>query len=108
MKFFIPSCENDPDKTEKWYQSIKDFVFSTLKWEILDKKVHSIAYIDKTGKRDNFDAEVGKISTDNSERVYAILETDGAFLICTPSNGVSEGTPLIVNKVEVLGQTYFD
>lgn len=108
MKFFIPGCETNPAKTEEWYKSIKDFAFSNIKWEILDRKVHSLAYIDKTGKRDNFDAEVGKVSNDNEERVYAILETDREFLVCTPNCGVSSGTPLIVSKVEVLGHAYFD
>ena len=108
MKFFIPGCETDPTKTEEWYKSIKDFAFSTLKWEILGYKVHTLTYIDKTGKRDNFNAEVGKISNDNDEQVWAILETDRAFLICTDTSGVRSGTPMIVNKREVLCESYFD
>jgi hypothetical protein len=108
MKFFIPGCENDPTKTEELYKSIKDYAFSNLKWEIRDRKVRSLAYIDTTGKRDNFNAEVGKVSNDNGELVYAILETDSAFHICTKTSGVASGYPLTVNKREVLGQSYFD
>lgn len=108
MKFFLPGCENDLVEIEEIYKSIKDFAASNLGWEISDRRVHSLAYIDTTGKRDNYDAEVGKISNDNGELVYAILETELTFLICTMTNGVSAGYPMIVNKKEIIGKAYFD
>ena len=103
MKFFIPDVD-DPELAEKTYQSIVQFVPSTLGWDVTDRRILRITYRHHS---ESYEAEVGKINPTNNELVIAILDSN-AYLICTPTRGVLQGIPMLVGKEETYSVEEFE
>ena len=50
--------------------------------------------------------ELGQLAQ-NQELVFAILEADNAYLVCTENRGVLRGSALLVGKRDVISIVYF-
>lgn len=94
MKFFIPTI--DSDKAENFLEnSIIRFVESQGFKILRGKKIYSIIFQHK-GK--TLIDMVGQISESNNEPIFAILETEDLYLVCTTRRGVTGGEPMLTRK----------
>ncbi|APA00453.1 hypothetical protein [Flavobacterium commune] len=85
MKFFIPTI--DSDKAENFLEnSIIRFVESQGFKILRGKKIYSIIF-QHNGK--TLIDMVGQISESNNEPIFAILETEDLYLVCTTRRGVT-------------------
>lgn len=104
MKFFIPYTE-DEDEAAIVFFGIRRSAEQAIGASVEVAKIAKLHYFCK-GKR--FEAEVGQTEEQSGEPVIAILGAPTAFLICTPTRGVVEGTPIYVEREEVIAFTRFD
>jgi len=104
MKFFIPNIP-DPLKAEETYEAIREFNSGEMGTELSDKRIFSIDFLHNLKE---YHAEVGKRDQDTGEVVFAILESDSLFYICTPNRGVVRGMPLLTGRNEVRLVTEFE
>ncbi|HLW41249.1 MAG TPA: DUF2971 domain-containing protein [Flavobacterium sp.] len=103
MKFFIPTI--DSDKAEDFLEnSIIRFIESQGFKVLRNKKIYSINF-QHNGK--TLIDIVGQVSESNNEPVFAILETEDLYLVCTTRRGVVGGEPMLTGKKGVTVK-YFD
>lgn len=104
MKFFIPAI--DADKAEDFLENTIIKFIETQGFDVLrNKKIRSITFEHK-GKL--ITDSVGELSPSNNEVVYAIIETNNLYLVCTTHRGVLGGEPLLTNKQSISKIIYFD
>ena len=102
MKFFIPNL--GPDSTEIYYAGIRSFLAGDLGLKLTPRRVQKLSYNAK-GKR--HDVAVGK-QLSAHEVVFAILETNNAYLICTPHRGIGGEGPIKVKRKDAVEVVDFD
>src|SRR5690606_10031461 len=104
MNFFIPTMseiESENFLNKSILPFIEEYGYKVLK----DKKVYSITFT-HNGKK--ITDTVNRRSFSNNEVVFAILETDELFLVCTPKRGITGGEPMITGKHSIIEVIYFD
>ena len=106
MGFFFPG-EEDAEKAQGLYEAVRKSAAQTTGWRVTDRRIQKIVFRDRRIKGDAVD-EVGKPECLTGEPVVAILETDRAFLVCTPNRGFLRGGPILVGKQEVASATDFE
>ena len=97
MKFFIPTSP-EPRRAEILYAEIKAAVSAQLGRTILNRRIFAIDYV-REGK--SFHVEVGKPEKDSGDMVFAILQVNDGFVICTTLQGVFEGIPIFLRYESV-------
>ena len=102
MKFFIPNL--GPDSTEVYYAGIRSFLAGDLGLKLTPRRVHKLSY---NAKGQRHDVTVGR-QLSAHEVVFAILETNNAFLICTPQRGIGGESPIKVKRKDVIEVVDFD
>ena len=60
-----------------------------------ERKIFAVSYTHNGVKSRDV---IGETSRWTHEPVLVILETDGAFLVCSENRGVARGTPFLVGK----------
>ena len=107
MKFFIPHAET-PDASDRIYQQIKRNVQTQLGGGISEKRIFKF---ECEQNRTRYEFEVGKNANfhEVKDEVMAIYEWGDAYLVCTPSRGVSpQYLPVIINKSHTILVEEFD
>ncbi len=103
MKFLIPTIESD--KAESFLENTIIKYIESQGYKVLrNKKIYSIIF-KHNGK--NLIDMVGQISESNKEPIFAILETDDLYLVCTTHRGIVGGEPMITGK-DGVNVSYFD
>ncbi len=103
MKFFIPTIESE--KAEDFLENtIIRFVESQGYKVLRKKKIYSIIF---QHKGETLIDMVGQKSKSNNEPVFAILETNDFYLVCTTNRGVLGGEPMLTAKTQTT-VAYFD
>ena len=102
MKFFIPAA--DSAKSEKMvYEAIK----LHLGGEFSDRRIRILQW---RHNGEQYEAEVGKVTSFNNEIVIAILYAPSQKLyhVCTPNRGVVRGISILAGEHSVFGMIEFD
>ena len=104
MRFFIPATEKE--QTEDFYNNTIVRYIESLGFHLLkENRIYSLLYV---YNGNNLSDKVGQNCGINGEPIFAILETDEMFLICTTYRGIVGETPIQLEKEFVNGIEYFD
>jgi len=104
MKFFIPATKKE--QSEDFYNNTIVRYIESLGFKLL--KANRIYMLSYMFNGNNLSDKVGQNCGINGEPIFAILETDEMFLICTTYRGIAGETPLQLEKEFVNGIEYFD
>ncbi len=97
LKFFIPTSP-EPRRAEILYAEIKSAVSAQLARSIMNRRIFAVDYV-REGK--SFHVEVGKPEADSGDMVFAILQVNDGFVVCTTLQGVFEGIPIFLRYESV-------
>ncbi|WP_144219303.1 MULTISPECIES: DUF2971 domain-containing protein [Flavobacterium] len=104
MNFFIPTMS--PIEAEAFLnKTIIPFIEQQGYKVLKDRKIYSITF-SHNGKQ--ITDTVDTVSSTNGEVIFAILETDSMFLVCTPKRGITGGEPMLTGKHSVTEIIPFD
>lgn len=104
MRFFIPATEKE--QTEDFYNNTIVRYIESLGFQLLKaNRIYRLSYM---YNGNNLSDSVGQNCGLNGEPIFAILETDEIFLICTTNRGIIGETPLQLEKEFVDDIEYFD
>ena len=103
--FFIPETKDEKQR-DRVLQSIIDFINKESGSKIDNQRIYKL---DFNHDGENFVAEVGEKFSYNNEVVIAILHDQIRDLhyVCTPSRGVTGGSPIMVGKFDVNSKILF-
>ena len=104
MKFFIPTAT--PEHAERVWRQMRQFADPALCGRLSDRRVFRVE-IERDGKA--LVAEVGQaMANDANELVFAILESEGDYFICTLNHGITQGRPFRIDSKTVRTAVDFD
>lgn len=109
-KFRVPGAEEIDMTDEELYEAIVKFTEESF-GEISDERIEGIQFREKDPKYEQeiIDVDVGEVFPITGEPIETILydESRELYLICTPTRGVAEGTPILVGDSKVRDVRYF-
>lgn len=109
--FHVPGAEEMEMTHEEVYEAIVQFAEESHGAEVSDDRIKGICYrvSDPEDDKDLYDIKVGDVHPIKDESVEAILrdELRDCYLVCTPTRGVTEGRPILVDDERILSVTYF-
>lgn len=103
MRFFVPTAEDDPVRAEHIYDAARREAAPGRK--LTDRRIHRLVF---SHEGTTYTAEVGQPAPRIGEPVFAILESDDLYFVCTPTRGALAGDPYLVGKNEVRGIVDFE
>ena len=104
MKFFIPTAT--AVHAERVWHQIRQYAEPAIRERLSDRRVFRLDF-----ERDGMVlvAEVGQVlENEANELVFAILESEGDFFICTLSHGINRGRPFRIESNAVQTAVDFD
>ena len=103
MQFRVPATSSMEHALEIFY-GVRKFLHSKG-FQLFFTAISKIEYAGNSHKET---VEVSEASMMNGETVMLIFETENEFLVCTPSRGIAEGEPIIIDRSQTIQVTYFD
>lgn len=96
-RFFPPAVDDDVKLAEEIYDQIRTFVQSQWATPLSPGRIYEIHYSHNGKPRSN---RVGERDWQTGAEVFAIFRVgeDGPYLVCTPTRGVTSGSPMIASS----------
>jgi hypothetical protein len=98
IRFFVPYAPGASDD-ESVYHVLRSAVRRRTGRSPGGRRVRRLEY---TREGRTCDSVVGEHDSRTGETVLAILECDGAYLVCTRTHGLVGGPPVIVDAADIL------
>jgi len=110
-EFRVPGAEETDMTDEELYEAIINFAEQSF-GTISDERIEGIRFREQDPKyeQDVIDVDVGDIFPITGEPIEAILydESRDLYLVCTPTRGVAEGTPILVGHEKIREVRHFN
>lgn len=110
-EFHVPASEQFEMDDEEVYEGIVNFAEDNFE-SIADERIEGIRFAEHSDEfpADELDLDVGELVPMTGERIEAILHEDAEdrYLICTPSRGVREGLPIVIESEDAKEIRHFD
>lgn len=110
-EFHVPASEQFEMPDEEVYEGIVKFAEDNFE-SIADERIERIRFRENSPEvpPDELNLSVGELVPMTGERIEAILHEDAEdrYLICTPSRGVREGLPIVIDDEDVVEIEQFD
>ena len=93
MKFFVPAASTDEEAESVW-QATREHLENVLKCKVSERRIFRIAHAPRV---EDIEYEVGKPERGSRETVLVILESFD-YLVCTATQGVVRGRPIVIKR----------